>query len=66
MSLHQLHAPSNRVAQAAEMQREDFLALASAIHRFNAAGPQAVLAIISAQYGFERPPESLSLRSNES
>ena len=46
MSLNQLQTPPNRVSRAHEMQREDFLALASAIQRFQAAEAQATLAIV--------------------
>lgn len=66
MSLHQLQVPSNRAAHAPEMQREDFLALASAIHRFQAAGAQAALAIVGARYGFERPVDLAGSRSSDS
>ena len=55
MSLNQLQTPPNRLARAHEMQREDFLALACAIQRFQAAEAQATLAIVGAKYGYERP-----------
>ena len=66
MSLHPLQASSNRASHAHEMQREDFLALASAVYRFQAAGAQAALAIVSAQYGFERSADLMSARSTDS
>lgn len=66
MSLHQIQTPSNRAAHAHEMQREDFLALASAIHRFHAAGAHAALAIVGARYGFERPVDLMDSRNSDS
>lgn len=65
MSLHQLQAPSNRTSHAPEMQREDFLALACAVYRFQAAGAQAAQAIVSAQYGFGCPSDVVGTKSSE-
>ncbi|MFS2156094.1 hypothetical protein ACCD10_01910 [Pseudomonas sp. Pseusp122] len=66
MSLNQLQTPPNRVSRTHEMQREDFLALACAIQRFQAAEAQATLAIVGAKYGYERPPSPTSDHFNDS
>lgn len=66
MSLNQLQTPPNRVSRGHEMQREDFLALASAIQRFQAAEAQATLAIVGAQYGYERPARPTSTHYSDS
>ncbi len=54
---HAAHATpehASRLAGMNEMQREDFLALASALRQFNAYEPQVCLAIANAQSGAER------------